>query len=170
MSNYAWKYIIVATNDGLEFPIIFPAQIAHNEMFGGTVRAMMGSDRCPLPERKAVSAGFIAALRIGICEGRSESLNVDSRRDDHLRIDNFSFNRGKTFADAVFNSSDLDIPETHARLPETPRRNIKINFKAMNWKQMVNFAAENGVSFKSDPFDRTPKYEQLRKLLESKFF
>lgn len=71
------KYIV--WDDGLnEVPIIFPSTVTHKDM----ARPFRGN---------IVSAGFVmfgveAGLPIAYAYGKSESLNIDSRKEDSILI------------------------------------------------------------------------------------
>lgn len=76
------KYIVVML-EGKEQIFIFPKEVDHDRMYeameairfdvAGTFR---GDWRRKLRDGEAVSAGFVTN---GVCHGRSETLNLDSR-------------------------------------------------------------------------------------------
>lgn len=83
------KYVIMEVSDGERIdvvPVVFPTALIHKEMY----RAMRSSYAGILKNRnanlkfKAVSAGFVYFnyLESIKTEGRSDSLNIDSRIED----------------------------------------------------------------------------------------
>ena len=76
------KYIVVQL-DGKEKIFVFPKEVDHDRMYeameairfdmAGTFR---GDWRRKIRDGEAVSAGFVTN---GVCHGRSETLNLDSR-------------------------------------------------------------------------------------------
>jgi hypothetical protein len=71
------KYIIAKQN-GLELPIIFPEIMNHAETAN-----LLG-----FRQQDIVSAGFISSANTPTCHGRSESIGVESRVEDSKTIGN----------------------------------------------------------------------------------
>jgi hypothetical protein len=72
------KYI-VASLKGKEMMFVFPRSIDHDKMYEAIGAIRVGTDRDwsrDFRGGEAVSAGFIDG---GVCHGRSETLNLDSR-------------------------------------------------------------------------------------------
>lgn len=72
------KYVVVNI-DGKDAIVTFPKSIDHDRLYEAlrTIRFGHGRDWCcKLRSGPAVSAGFVTN---GICHGRSETLNLDTR-------------------------------------------------------------------------------------------
>ncbi len=86
------KYIIIEAEYGMNsngsterkvaFPIIFPNCLVHSEVFNGITRTFR---RHGFLCAKAVAAGFYNVIN-GCCDGKSETLNLDSRGREDERI------------------------------------------------------------------------------------
>jgi hypothetical protein len=72
------KYIVMVI-DGKEEIFLFPMSIDHDKFHEGITAIRFGSDRAwarKLRGEYPISAGFVEG---GVCYGRSETLNLDSR-------------------------------------------------------------------------------------------
>lgn len=82
------KYIITRNANGLETALIFPNHIPHINMAGDTLREIgyKGGGNYPCPKLGVVvSAGFISFVGLAnelVCDGASDSLQLESRPED----------------------------------------------------------------------------------------
>lgn len=88
-----FKYIIIelTKTDGVKnsMPVIFGKEINHNDMSQRTVHNLWQNDN--VESAKTVSGGFVY-LGDGIeCHGRSETLDMDSRKQDAEIITGYKY-------------------------------------------------------------------------------
>jgi hypothetical protein len=80
------KYVMMIVSRGdssMKLPVIFPDAVSHIEMAKATKQAIRNEDvkaNTPFRKVEVVSAGFVKVS--GICHGRSETLDMDSRGED----------------------------------------------------------------------------------------
>jgi len=81
------KYVIFKNKDGLETALIFPNHIPHINMANNTPRQIAHwakpNLKCP-KLGDPIAAGFLSFKPDGsiLCDGCSDSLNIDSRPED----------------------------------------------------------------------------------------
>lgn len=89
-----WKYVMMElTAPGgtkMGFPIIFPDKMVHIEV--ATVMALCGPLDGNFP--RVVSAGMIETLAVRGVGGKSETLKINSRREDERTINRYNYEHG----------------------------------------------------------------------------
>jgi hypothetical protein len=86
-----WKYVMFEVN-GQKVPIIFPGTLVHADV----TRAILGSFTLGEDhEASVVSAGGIPALQVIAVEGRSTTMNIESKPEDASTINTYPYNHGR---------------------------------------------------------------------------
>lgn len=87
----AWKYIMVQVDDRA-FPIIFPQELVHQEVWQRLRYPFYQMAKMKDPE--VVSAGFVEGISCCIVVGESETLHIKSRSEDTQLINNHPYEKG----------------------------------------------------------------------------
>lgn len=97
----AWKYVMFQDKHGRHFPVIFPAEMVHDDTANairhafrdGELAAGLRDWACPEP----VSAGEVGLLQVEGVGGYSETLDLKSHPDDREIINTYMLVRGVDF-------------------------------------------------------------------------
>lgn len=89
-----WKYIMFENTIGTTkfiFPVIFPDKMVHNEVAAVLRHCQPGWHKGGVV---AVSAGMIDHVTVDGIHGSSETLKLDSNKEDARTIDSYSYCHG----------------------------------------------------------------------------
>lgn len=87
----AWKYIMVQVDDRA-FPIIFPQELVHQEVWQRLRYPFYQMAKMKDPE--VVGAGFVEGMAVCIAMGESETLHIKARPEDTQLINNHPYEKG----------------------------------------------------------------------------
>jgi hypothetical protein len=87
----AWKYIMVQVDDRA-YPIIFPPELVHQEVWQRLRYPFYQMSKMKDPE--VVGAGFLEGIACCIAMGESETLHIKARPEDTQIINNHPYEKG----------------------------------------------------------------------------
>jgi hypothetical protein len=87
----SWKYIMVQVDDR-QFPILFPSELVHADVWKRTAKLFYDMSKMKDPE--VVSAGFVEGFIVAVACGESETLGIKSRPQDTQVINNHPYEKG----------------------------------------------------------------------------